>query len=74
MELLDEKQAAKYLGVQPNTLSVWRSKQKYPLSFIRVGALIRYTREALDSFLASRTVTPGEAKPKRRRSRRRAAK
>jgi hypothetical protein len=56
-ELLDTKQAAAYLGLQPHTLEVWRCSGRYPLKFIRVGGKIRYKRrQHLDAFLDARTV------------------
>lgn len=54
--LLNEQQAAEYIGVKPTTLQVWRSTKRYPLAYLRVGRLIKYRQSALDSFLASRTV------------------
>ena len=56
-ELLDTKEAAAYLRLQPHTLEVWRCTGRYPLQFIRVGGKIRYRRRKhLDAFLESRTV------------------
>ena len=40
--LLDPEQAAKYLGVKPGTLAVWRSTKRQDLPYIRVGRCIRY--------------------------------
>jgi excisionase family DNA binding protein len=56
--LLTTIQAAEYLGVQPQTLAVWRSQKRYGIPYIRVGAYIRYRQSALDQWLASRTVAP----------------
>jgi len=52
---LDNRAAAQYLGVKPETLDVWRCTKRYPLPFIKVGRLVRYRQSALDAFLASRT-------------------
>lgn len=48
--------AAKYIGVEPGTLEVWRCTKRYPIPFIKVGRLVRYRQEALDAFLVSRTI------------------
>ena len=57
--MLDNDGAASYISVQPNTLSVWRSKKRYDLPYIKVGRLIRYRREDLDRWLESRRVMAG---------------
>jgi excisionase family DNA binding protein len=49
------EQAAQFLGVKPQTLSVWRVTGRYDLPFIRVGRNIRYRQVDLDRWLASRT-------------------
>ena len=56
-ELLNNEQAANYLGVAPNSLAVWRATKRYPLPYIKVGRLVKYRRADLDAFLQSRTVT-----------------
>ena len=55
--LLTEEQAAKFLGVKPASLQVWRSTKRYKLSYLKVGRLVRYRLSALNAFLASREVT-----------------
>ena len=55
-ELYDTPAAADYLGVKPHSLEVWRSSGRYSIPFIRVGGRVRYRRDALDTFLAERTV------------------
>ena len=55
-DLLSNYEAAKYLGVSPGTLEIWRSTKRYPISYIRVGRLIKYRKSDLDAFLAARTV------------------
>lgn len=62
-ELLSEAATAELLGIQPNTLSVWRVKRSHSLPFIKVGRLIRYRRQDVLSWLQRRTVAqrmPGE--------------
>ncbi|WP_411728578.1 helix-turn-helix domain-containing protein [Methyloglobulus sp.] len=56
-DLYTTKQAAEKLDVSENTLTVWRCTKRYNLPYIKVGRNVRYTREALDAFLESRTVT-----------------
>jgi len=54
--LLTRPQAAEYLGIKPQTLSVWACSNRYNLPFIRVGRSVRYKKSDLDTFLAARTV------------------
>ncbi len=58
--LLTPPDAAEYIGVTENTLSVWRCVGRYDIPFIKVGRLVKYRKSALDSFLERRTVG-GEA-------------
>lgn len=48
--LLNEKQAAAYLNIQPQTLTRWRWAGKGPKS-VKVGGAVRYRPEALDEFI-----------------------
>lgn len=54
--LLTRKQAAEYLGVEPETLHNWACTKRYNLKFIKVGRLAKYRIEDLDDFLTRRTV------------------
>ena len=56
---MDEEAAAKFLGVKPGTLSVWRSSGKYNLPFMKIGHLVRYKQTDLEDWMASRTFTAG---------------
>ncbi len=58
-DLLDEKAAADFLQLAPGTLSVWRSTGRYAIPFLKVGHLVRYRREALETWLESRTRANG---------------
>lgn len=58
-ELLNEKQAAKYLTVSPGTLSVWRSTGRYSLPFVKVGRRVRYRLSDLDAWLEARSRESG---------------
>lgn len=53
--LLTPPEAAAYIGVTENTLSVWRCVGRYNIPFIKVGRLVKYRKSALDTFLDSRT-------------------
>lgn len=55
-ELLTSEQAARALGIEPATLSVWRCVKRYDLPFVKVGRAVRYRREHIEQFIASRTV------------------
>jgi excisionase family DNA binding protein len=54
--LLDNAQAATYLGITPRTLEVWRAVKRHPIPYIKVGRLVKYRRDDLDAWLASRTI------------------
>ncbi|NLS92479.1 MAG: helix-turn-helix domain-containing protein [Planctomycetaceae bacterium] len=56
-ELLNTEQAAARMGLQPQTLCVWRTTGRYSLPYIRCGRLIRYRPEDIDAFLDSRRQT-----------------
>jgi len=57
--LLTPPEAAAYIGVSENTLSVWRCVGRYAIPFIKVGRLVRYRASDLDAWLESRTRTSG---------------
>ena len=53
--LLDSRQASKYLGLKNGTLSVWRSTGRYQIPFVKIGSKVRYRESDLDEWLESRT-------------------
>ena len=53
--LLTPAQAARYLDVAEDTLSVWRCVGRYNLPYIKVGARVRYRKSDLDTWLSKRT-------------------
>jgi len=56
--LLDQAAAAKLLGLQPATLSWWRTIGRGP-RFIRIsGRAVRYRPEDIEIFIAGLTVDP----------------
>ena len=72
-ELLTREETAARLDLNPVTLDKWRSRngggrKTVPLPYVKIGGKVRYTAAAVDAFIASRTVTPGEP-PKRRKRR-----
>lgn len=50
-EALDEKGAARYLGVKPPTMRAWRHAGRGPRYF-KAGRLVRYERAELDAFIS----------------------
>lgn len=59
-ELITEEAAAVVLGVKPGTLQVWRCTKRYPLTYVKVGRLVRYRRADLQAFLQARTMGGAE--------------
>ncbi len=60
--------AAEYLAYrginfQPETLSRWASNGRYALPIIKIGRLVRYDRDDLDTLIASHKVVPGGGEP-----------
>lgn len=55
-EELTPEEAAEYLGVSVATLSTWRCRLTYPLSYVKVGRSVRYRKVDLDNFLSERRV------------------
>ena len=53
--LFNPAEAAEYLGVSRDTLSVWRCVGRYNIQFVKVGRLVKYRKSALDAFLDRRT-------------------
>lgn len=55
-DLVGTAAAAAYLGVTPRTLEVWRSTQRHPIPYVKVGRLVRYSIKDLDEWLTARRV------------------
>lgn len=49
--LMTQEQAAKYLGLGPKTLEVWRSRGTHRIPFVKVGRLVRYLQTDLDKWI-----------------------
>lgn len=60
LELLNQKEAAAFLRLVPNTLLAWRSRKQPGPAYIRVGGRIFYDKKDLITWLASRRVTPSK--------------
>lgn len=52
--LLTPEEAAGMLGVKVGTLQTWRARKRYPLRYIKIGALVRYRQGDLIDFINSR--------------------
>ena len=50
-KLFTNKEAAEYLGIKENTLTIWRNSRKYDIPYIQVGRKIKYKKSDLDKFL-----------------------
>ena len=59
-DLLNPEQAARFLGVRPQTLACWRLYGKGP-SFAKIGRLVRYDRRILEECV-SRNSVPTETR------------
>ena len=59
--LLRPEEVAALLAVSPHTLAVWRSAKRYDaLSFVKIGAAVRYRRAAVEAFIKAREVAGGK--------------
>lgn len=53
---LTTREAAQYLGLAVSTLNKWRCHGGGP-EFLKLGRAVRYRREDLDAFLATRRLS-----------------
>lgn len=61
-ELLTEKEAAIYLGLENHqTLAVWRCNKRYQIPYIKIGRNVRYRIGDLKEWIDSRTCTSAVA-------------
>jgi len=56
--LLTPNQVAEILGVDVETLNVWRTTRRYPLPYVKAGRLVRYRLHDLNQFIESRLESP----------------
>lgn len=54
---LDEKFAAKVLGVAVQTMRNWRHLSKGPI-YVKLGRAVRYRMEDLENYIQSRKIDP----------------
>jgi len=52
--LLTPTQVSEILGLDVETLNIWRTTKRYNLSYIKVGRLVRYKLQDVEAFIASR--------------------
>lgn len=52
--LLTPQDVADRLGVSTTTLSTWRCTKRYPLTYVKVGRLVRYRVSDVEAFEVSR--------------------
>ncbi len=52
--LLTTKEAADYIHVAPETLSVWRSTGRHNLPYIKIGKYVKYDEKDLLAFIEQR--------------------
>lgn len=55
-QLMDQKEAAAYLGTTVGTLNSWRHYSKDKIPFVRWGNRIRYRKEDLDEWIKTHVV------------------
>lgn len=55
-EYVSASEAAAHIGIQPQTLAVWRITGRYGIPFFKVGRTVRYRKSDLDAWLESRRV------------------
>jgi excisionase family DNA binding protein len=53
-KLMTPEEVAEILGVKPQTLSVWRSRGRYGLPYVKSGSLVRYREADVQAFIESR--------------------
>jgi predicted DNA-binding transcriptional regulator AlpA len=54
-EVMNDKQAARFIGISVATIRKWRFERKGP-SYVRLGRSIRYFRVDLESFIEAKRI------------------
>ncbi len=54
--LLTPTEVSKLLGVDVETLNIWRATRRYNLSYVKVGRLVRYRLPDVQKFIQSNLV------------------
>ena len=52
--LMTPEEVAEYLGLEVETLNVWRCTKRYNLPYTKIGRLVRYRAEDVEAFVTSR--------------------
>jgi predicted site-specific integrase-resolvase len=55
-QLLNNDEAAEFLGISPGTLVVWRCEKRYPVPYLKVGRKVLYDVDDLVAWLQSRKM------------------
>jgi hypothetical protein len=58
--LHDSPSAARFIGIKPNTLAIWRCTKRYNLAYLKIGRKVFYDERDLVNFLESRRIQPTE--------------
>ena len=58
-KLLNTREVADLLGISPNTLDIWRTKNRGP-RFIKVGRYVRYQQTDLENFIKDNKRGPSD--------------
>jgi hypothetical protein len=60
-ELIDADEAASLLAVKVQTLATWRSQNRGP-EYYKVGRCVRYRRNGIGAFIATKKIVPAGAR------------
>ena len=55
-QLINRKEAAKLLGIQPSTLSAWACLKSHDLPYVRIGSRAMYRLDEIEKFIIRNTV------------------
>lgn len=53
--LVSRKEAARYLGLAPQTLAQWACGGRRHLPWVKIGRKVQYKKSDLDAFIATNT-------------------
>lgn len=59
--LVNENQAAEFLGISKKTLQSWRQRRTGP-RFVKLSNLVRYQVGDLEDFIATHAVEPADSR------------
>lgn len=54
--LLSREDAAKALGIRPQTLACWATTGRYNLPFVKIGRKVKYRLADIERFIAANLV------------------